>query len=401
MKKLRVGLVGIGNMGRSHLMYLRRMEDGGRLTLEAVCDTALDRYSANLGEFGYTGVRTYSDFDNFLRQERGLDFIVLCTPLMLHRDMLITAVKAGHNVMLEKPPAVTIQDIDEMIKTAKESGMRVAVGFQMTAAKSFIAFCDRIRAGNIGRVQKVTAVGIWSRPRSYYDRTSWAGKLRIGGKYVLDGTVNNPFAHTLNNSLIVAGLSGDSTPDTVTAELYHANDIESEDTSCLRIVTRGGVEVFFTATVASVTQSDPYIEAEGTEGWARWDYNGSIRFSRVRGGEPFCSENIRTEAHKDLYENICDYFSGVTASPSCTLAETRSFVLASDLAFESSQLTHAIPAQYLKKTGEGEDEVTSIPGICELMEKAASEHRLFSELGTPWGVKTKPFRNEGYSRFAL
>jgi predicted dehydrogenase len=401
MERLKLALVGIGGMGDTHLSLLRRMEDEGRVKFEAVCDKFLDRYSANLRRYCFDSVRRYEDFDGLLHAGKGLDLIVICTPIHLHKSMACRALSAGYNILLEKPPAVTIQDIDEMIAVEEKSSGFCVVAFQHTAEQSFVYFKDQLTQGKIGRIQSISGQGIWRRSREYFNRTPWAGKLKVDGNYVLDGTVNNPFAHLLNNCLLLAGLNGSNEPDWVRAELYRANEIESEDTSCIKIMTKGKTEISFAATIAALDEETPFIRVDGSDGTAFWNYDGEIRFYNKNCAEPFETLTIKSDAEADMYHNVLNFISGKTDSVCCALKTTRSFVLCSNLAFESSCLTHKIDKKYLLKIGVGDTETTAVKDINKIINRAAKGNQLFSECNTEWSVSTQLVTSDGYKSFAL
>ncbi len=102
----------------------------------------------------------------------------------------------------------------------------------------------------------------WPRFDTYYNRTEWAGKLHVNGQWVLDGTINNPLAHMLSDELYLASMKprAMAEPVSVKAELYHGNDIESEDTSSLRIITDKGVEILFNASLCSDAKMAEHYE---------------------------------------------------------------------------------------------------------------------------------------------
>jgi len=114
MDKLRLALVGLGGMGKTHLKVIRQLADEGKVELVAVCNRNSDRFSESLSKFGFESAHRYEDYDVFINSGEKLDLVVISTPIPLHKIMSCKALTAGYNVLLEKPPAVTIQDIDEM-----------------------------------------------------------------------------------------------------------------------------------------------------------------------------------------------------------------------------------------------------------------------------------------------
>ena len=104
----------------------------------------------------------------------------------------------------------------------------------------------------------------WLRTDSYFNRAGWAGRLKVNGSWVLDGTINNPLAHMLANQLYFASSEPGkmAEPATVQAELYCGHDIQSEDTSSVRIITTDDVEIIFNATLCSDNEVGPIITTQ-------------------------------------------------------------------------------------------------------------------------------------------
>jgi predicted dehydrogenase len=409
MERLNLGLVGIGGFGQVLLKVIRKLQEEDRVALAAVCDIRLEKFLHTLEDKPLGTIRTHSDYDRFLNRERHLDAIIIATPIPLHAEMGIKAMEAGNNVMLEKPPALTVQDMDRMIGVKKRTGKVFAIGFQHTSERSFLSFSELILSGRIGKIKTICAAGLWKRTRGYFTRSPWVGKLLFEGKYVLDGTINNPFSHLLMNCLVLSGLQDqeDVSPEWVQAELYQANDIESEDMSCLRAKMENGVEILYYASLCGQDSSTPFILVEGTDGKASWDYDGRIR--RWDKCDQLKSElTVESDRRYDHLVNFTDYLKGRTPTLSCTLEATRKFVLAANLAFESAGKTRNISDVHTeKRDGQGRivdtlkhvDDFLCVKYIESIMTAAVKSKKLFSEMGVEWATGTAPFRAAGYREF--
>lgn len=103
-----------------------------------------------------------------------------------------------------------------------------------------------------------------------------------------------------------------------------------------------------------------------------------------------------------MYDNVIDVIKGKAESVSCTLETARNFVLASNLAFESSKLTHKIDDKFIGNVInlDGTQSIY-IKDINELIHKAVKDKKLFSECGVSWGVSTSPFYSDNYKTFSL
>src|SRR5438876_540688 len=97
---------------------------GPIVQVNAVCDT----YTGNLAKakdrvqtMGHNSPKTYEDFRQLLA-DPSIDAVVISTPEHLHYPMFMAAIKAGKNIYVEKPLAHTIEQGEEMLRAARESG---------------------------------------------------------------------------------------------------------------------------------------------------------------------------------------------------------------------------------------------------------------------------------------
>ena len=111
MKK--VALIGAGTMGRTHCNAYLSIEDA---KLVAVCD--INEEKANMLCEKH-GAKSYTDYETMISNEE-FDILDICLPTYLHSKYAIDAMKRGKNVFCEKPIALTLEEAEEMTKTAKE-----------------------------------------------------------------------------------------------------------------------------------------------------------------------------------------------------------------------------------------------------------------------------------------
>jgi scyllo-inositol 2-dehydrogenase (NAD+) len=154
MTGVRVGVVGLGRMGRVYATHLARGVEQAELV--AVADTDPAAASAFAGTLG--GVATYSDHRGLLGH-RGLDAVIVTTPTAAHRETVIDAAAAGKAIFCEKPPALTLHATDEMIEAAGQAGVLFHVGFMRRFDAGFAEARRRIEAGVIGRPVGIRSVG--------------------------------------------------------------------------------------------------------------------------------------------------------------------------------------------------------------------------------------------------
>lgn len=400
MNIAKVGLIGISGFGSIHLRSIEQLQ-GKMVDLKAIVATSYEKNKEVIDRLTSQGVKYYQDYRLMLDNHKDLDFVVISTPIHLHAPMAIDAMEKGFHVLLEKPPAVTIQDIDAIIETKKKTNRICSVNFQNTSGKAFRKLLEYIKEGRLGKIKSIVGVGRWKRDESYYQRNSWAGKLVVDGNYVLDGTINNPLAHLLNNELIIAETEkpGGGVPEKVQAELYHAHKIESEDTACVRIITHGGIEIYFYSTLCNREEETPFIIVETEKAKAYWWFSNRFKIEYVEGTvEEF--DGGKEDLFVNIYVNMIEHmFEGKELY--CPVEITRNFVLASNGAFKSSREIFDIPDEYIEVENEGGKVYTYIKGIRQIIDEASLNRKLYSEINVSWAQKTNVFDLKGYNYFNI
>lgn len=138
MSKLRVLVVGLGNMGMSHALAYTRI-DGYEVV--GVCTRNIDR--VELPE-ALRGAQKFSDFDTALTTLKP-DVVSVNTLPDTHADYSIKAMEAGAHVFVEKPMALTVEDAEEVVKTAQRTGKKLVIGYILRQHPSWIKFIEIAR----------------------------------------------------------------------------------------------------------------------------------------------------------------------------------------------------------------------------------------------------------------
>lgn len=148
MKKLKVGIVGCGSIANGK--HLPAMKRHGGFEIVAFCDLIRERAEKTKEEYGTEDARIYTDFQELVKEE--LDAVYVLTPNNAHAPAAIAALKAGKNVMCEKPMAKTYAEAKAMVEAAKESGKLLTIGYQNRYRKdsTFLKrFCQNGEMGEI------------------------------------------------------------------------------------------------------------------------------------------------------------------------------------------------------------------------------------------------------------
>jgi myo-inositol 2-dehydrogenase / D-chiro-inositol 1-dehydrogenase len=144
---LRVGIAGLGRLGKRHAEQLARRTRGALLV--SACSPVADERDWARRELGVETL--HEDFDRFVRDPQ-LDAVVLVTPTTLHAQQTIAALEAGKHVFVEKPLSLDLADCERVEAVAKKSPQLVAMtGFVRRFDASYQQAKADVDAGAIGR----------------------------------------------------------------------------------------------------------------------------------------------------------------------------------------------------------------------------------------------------------
>jgi scyllo-inositol 2-dehydrogenase (NAD+) len=145
MKKLGVGVLGVGEMGRRHAENLRRHVPQAQLV--AVADVAAERAARLAEELEIE--HSFGSLESML-ECKGLDAVVIATPDKFHSSAVETVAAAGKDMLCEKPLALSLADAHHMLKAVERAKVRLQVGFMRRYDPAYAAAKKRIEAGEIG-----------------------------------------------------------------------------------------------------------------------------------------------------------------------------------------------------------------------------------------------------------
>lgn len=376
MSRIPGGLAGARGHGRWHLANIRRLERAGLVRLAGVCElTPLTEREAG-GELPEQS----ADFGALL-DSTGAGIAVVCTPIPTHTDLALTAARKGVHLLLEKPPAPSYAEFRRMADGVAEAGVACQVGFQSLGSHAVPAVRALIAEGAIGEVTGIGGAGAWVRDEAYFRRAPWSGRRRLDGADVIDGALTNPLAHAVATALALGGSTRAEDVTGIETELSHANDIEADDTSCVRVTTAQGHRVTVAATLCAERADEPYVLVHGSRGRITFWYKQD-RVLLQRGGHgPEEFEYGRTDLLENLVAHLTDG-AGLLVPPDGTGA----FMKVVE-AIRRAPDPEALPDSAWRRVP-GEDRRV-VPGVDALVAAAADTLSLYSELGAPWAPRTE------------
>lgn len=230
---MKVAILGTGGIADAHADAIAHI-DG--VELVAVADREPARAEAFAEKWGVPKV--CGSLDELLTY-RELESIHICTPQALHHEQAIHVLQAGRHAIVEKPPARSVRELDDMLTTADANQRVLAVVFQQRAGTAARHVKELLDSGRLGRPLLATCETLWFRESAYFDapgRATWAAD---GGGVTIGLAI-----HQID---LLAWLLGDWR--SVSAQLWRLDRrIECEDAST-------AVVAFGNGAVASVVSS--------------------------------------------------------------------------------------------------------------------------------------------------
>ena len=181
---MKAAIIGNGGIAKEHRKgYSLLKEEGYDLELVAVCDVRKEMLTEN------DGARTYTDVDEMLKNEPDLDFVDICLPTYLHAEYSIKCMRAGLNVLCEKPMALTEEETQKMLECAKETGKKFMIAHSCRFGSYATVVHDFILEQKFGRPLNAMFTQIQSFPRNGYE--NWFADSDKSGGAMLDLQAHN------------------------------------------------------------------------------------------------------------------------------------------------------------------------------------------------------------------
>ena len=379
----RLAIIGISGYGRIHLNLMREWADRGAARIAAAVVINAEEERVAVDELVRRGCRIYSDYEAMWRAESGaIDLCFIPTGIHLHARMTVAALRAGANVLVEKPLAGSLAEADAIRAAERETGRFVAVGFQDVYASSTAWFLEVLRAGKIGQVRSVRTLCVWPRPRSYFLRNNWAGRLVVNGSPVYDSPLNNACGHFVLLSLLFGDSAGGDGPMALdSAELFRAHPIESFDSAVVTLTGAAGAKLWFGVSHSSFKAHSPEIVIEGSAGRARWVYEQEAWWQDASGrGE----KRVLSSQHEVRREMMAAVMRRLTdpQAPICTAALAARHTAFIDAVHRWAPV-RAFPEREIDWSSPASD-VTAIPsvrGLDDALQSAFTDGRSLAAVG--------------------
>jgi len=265
MNTVRLGIIGMGNMGKFHADYLLAGKVS-RAELTAVCSTSpakLEKYKA---------LRIFDDGEKLIRSG-AVDAVVIATPHYQHTSLGIAAFEAGLHVMVEKPISAHKADAERLIAARRKKPKLVfAAMFQFRTEPRYTKLKNLIDDGELGAIVRINwIITDWYRTEAYYASGGWRATWKGEG----GGVLLNQCLHQLDTLQWLVGM-----PARVCGfcQIGRYHNIEVEDNvSIFMEWANGGTGVFVSST--GETPGTNRFEIVGTRGKVVLE-NNKLTFTR-------------------------------------------------------------------------------------------------------------------------
>jgi predicted dehydrogenase len=154
MRKIGIGVLGVGDMGKRHAENLRRLVPGAELV--AVADVASARAKAVAEELEIS--RSFGSLEAMLECKE-IRAVFIAAPDRFHAQCVIQAANAGKDILCEKPIALNMHDAYAALDAVNKAGVRLQIGFMRRYDPAYVAAMRRIEAGEIGTPLIFKSVG--------------------------------------------------------------------------------------------------------------------------------------------------------------------------------------------------------------------------------------------------
>ena len=189
MEYIRVGVIGVGNIGSAHAAAIKEGKVNG-MKLTALCDISkekLDRLSQK-----YNECKSFDDYKKLI-DSKETDAVIISVPHKMHTEIGIYALKHNNHVLIEKPVDISVSAAKEINDVASKTDKTFALMLNQRTNFLFNKAREIVKSGKLGNLKRsVWIITNWYRSQNYYDsgswRATWCGE---GGGVLLNQAPHN------------------------------------------------------------------------------------------------------------------------------------------------------------------------------------------------------------------
>ena len=175
--KMKLGIIGYGGMGYWHGEY------APRAGVEVVAAYDVDPKRLEMAK--ENGIEAYDNLEDFYKHD-GMNFVVIATPNDVHKALTIKSLRAGMNVMVEKPATMSVADWDDMVAESEKTGQILTVHQNRRWDKDYKVMRKVVEEGNIGKIHSIES-RVFGTGGAFF---GWRSFPEYGGGMILDWGVH-------------------------------------------------------------------------------------------------------------------------------------------------------------------------------------------------------------------
>jgi predicted dehydrogenase len=254
MRRIGVGIVGLGNAVKPHAAALKAL--GDRALVVGGYSPSAPRRAQFASTYGLPAVESL----HALLADPKVEALFVLTPPRTHTEIALAAARAGKDVLLEKPVDVDFARSKALVDEVERAGRVLGIVFQHRFREASIALREVLRANGLGDLLSVSASIRWWRSDEYFAEPGRGTIARDGGGVLLTQAI-----HTLDLMLDLAGPPARVSALVRTSPLRR---IDTEDIACATVQYRNGAVGVIDATTVAYPGYPERVEIAGTKGSA-------------------------------------------------------------------------------------------------------------------------------------
>jgi len=169
MSKLKVGMISFAHSNHPD-RYFKELTDHPDVELTAIADEDKSRVQKHLDVHP---IPYYSDYRELLKTD--CDAVLICSEYIYHARMTIDAAKAGKHILLEKPLALTMRDMREMIAVCRKYGVQLMTAFPCRYISAIVEAKAAVERGEIGNIIALKGTNRGANPGGWFNDAAISG----------------------------------------------------------------------------------------------------------------------------------------------------------------------------------------------------------------------------------
>lgn len=306
---MRYALIGCGRIAVNHVKAVLE----NNLEFVAACDIEVENIDKLLSRFELQNdfvIKRYVDYKQMI-EENQIDLIAIATDSGVHAEIALHCIEKGINLIIEKPIAMSIQDADRIIMSAKECGVKVSACHQNRFNLAVQEMRKAVEAKRFGKISHGSIHVRWNRNENYYTQAPWRGKWASDG-----GALMNQCIHGID---LLRWMMDDEIDEVYGATRQQFHDyLEAEDVGMAIVKFKNGS----IATIEGTTNVYPKNLEEtlylfGEKGTVKlggtstnnidvWEFAEESEEDKSNKGLEEETCNVYGNGHISLYEDVID-----------------------------------------------------------------------------------------------